>query len=89
MRVIKVLYPQKVPHLVDLLRNGTIRGKKYYALTTLFNLSINHANKGRAVRASIVTPLLQLVKDTNLGMIDEALSILLLKFRSKTRDWRA
>lgn len=66
-----------IPPLVQLLRSGTIRGKKD-AVTALFNLSLNHANKGRAISAGIVTPLLQLLKNTNLGMIDEALSIILL-----------
>ncbi|KAK7243306.1 hypothetical protein RIF29_38099 [Crotalaria pallida] len=66
-----------IPPLVNLLLNGTIRGKKD-AATALFNLSLVHANKGRAISAGIVPPLLQLLKDTNLGMIDEALSILLL-----------
>ncbi|CAH8360782.1 unnamed protein product [Eruca vesicaria subsp. sativa] len=66
-----------IPPLVELLQHGTSRGKKD-ALTALFNLSLNSANKGRAIDAGIVQPLLQLLKDTNLGMIDEALSILLL-----------
>ncbi|KAJ1375515.1 Zinc finger, RING/FYVE/PHD-type [Sesbania bispinosa] len=65
------------PPLVELLRSGTVRGKKD-AATALFNLSLIHANKGRAIEAGIVPPLLQLLKDMNLGMIDEALSILLL-----------
>ncbi|WCJ44707.1 U-box domain-containing protein 15 [Euphorbia peplus] len=66
-----------IPPLVDLLQHGTSRGKKD-AATALFNLSLNHLNKGRAIEAGIVTPLLQLLKDKNLGMVDEALSILLL-----------
>ncbi|KAE9617710.1 hypothetical protein Lal_00018597 [Lupinus albus] len=66
-----------IPPLVNLLQNGTVRGKKD-AATALFNLSLIHANKGRAISAGIVAPLLQLLKDINLGMIDEALSILLL-----------
>ncbi|KAL5557727.1 hypothetical protein UlMin_033938 [Ulmus minor] len=66
-----------IPPLVDLLQNGTIRGKKD-AATALFNLSLNLPNKTRAISAGIVAPLLQLLKDRNLGMIDEALSILLL-----------
>ncbi|CAN7091239.1 unnamed protein product [Brassica rapa subsp. narinosa] len=66
-----------IPPLVELLQHGTSRGKKD-ALTALFNLSLNSANKGRAIDAGIVQPLLQLLKDRNLGMIDEALSILLL-----------
>ncbi|PON90460.1 Beta-catenin [Trema orientale] len=66
-----------IPPLVDLLQNGTIRGKKD-AATALFNLSLNLGNKTRAISAGIVAPLLQLLNDRNLGMIDEALSILLL-----------
>ncbi|KAJ6953192.1 U-box domain-containing protein 15 [Populus alba x Populus x berolinensis] len=57
--------------------NGTVRGKKD-AATALFNLSLNHSNKGRAIDAGIVTPLLHLVADRSLGMVDEALSIFLL-----------
>ncbi|KAK9129243.1 hypothetical protein Sjap_009730 [Stephania japonica] len=66
-----------IPPLVDLLQNGTVRGKKD-AATALFNLSLNQANKGRAIKAGIVKPLLMLLRDRNLGMIDEALSIFLL-----------
>ena len=66
-----------IPPLVDLLQNGTIRGKKD-AATALFNLSLNQANKSRAIKAGIIPPLLHLLEDKNLGMIDEALSILLL-----------
>ncbi|XP_062099007.1 U-box domain-containing protein 15 [Humulus lupulus] len=66
-----------IPPLVELLQNGTIRGKKD-AATALFNLSLNQANKTRAISAGIVAPLFQLLSDTNLGMIDEALSIFLL-----------
>ncbi|EOX97454.1 hypothetical protein QUC31_015680 [Theobroma cacao] len=66
-----------IPPLVDLLQNGTVRGKKD-AATALFNLSLNQANKSRAIKAGIIPPLLHLLEDKNLGMIDEALSILLL-----------
>ncbi|KAK9164940.1 hypothetical protein Scep_000131 [Stephania cephalantha] len=66
-----------IPPLVDLLQNGTVRGKKD-AATALFNLSLNQANKGRAIKAGIVKPLLMLLRDRNLGMVDEALSIFLL-----------
>ncbi|CAL5377925.1 unnamed protein product [Camellia sinensis] len=66
-----------IPPLVDLLRTGTIRGKKD-AATALFNLSLNMLNKFRAIKAGIVPPLLHLLEDKNLGMVDEALSILLL-----------
>ncbi|XVE93997.1 hypothetical protein REPUB_Repub01dG0242400 [Reevesia pubescens] len=66
-----------IPPLVDLLQNGTIRGKKD-AATALFNLSLNQTNKSRAIKAGIIPPLLHLLADKNLGMIDEALSILLL-----------
>lgn len=67
-----------IPPLVDLLQHGTVRGKKD-AATALFNLSLNKANKSRAIKAGIIPPLLHLLEDDkNLGMIDEALSILLL-----------
>lgn len=66
-----------IPPLVDLLKNGTVRGKRD-AVTALYNLSLNNTNKSRAIHAGIVTPLLQLLEDKNLGMVDEALSILLL-----------
>ncbi|CAK9315474.1 unnamed protein product [Citrullus colocynthis] len=66
-----------IPPLVLLLRAGTIRGKKD-AATALFNLSLNQANKSRAIKAGIIPPLLALLEDKNLGMVDEALSILLL-----------
>ncbi|KAK6939078.1 Armadillo [Dillenia turbinata] len=64
-----------IPALVDLLQHGTIRGKKD-AITALFNLCLDQANKVRAIKAGIVKPLLQLLEDQNLGMVDEALSIL-------------
>ncbi|XP_026403025.1 U-box domain-containing protein 15-like [Papaver somniferum] len=66
-----------IPPLVDLLQHGTIRGKKD-AATALFNLSLNQVNKARAIKAGALKPLLQLLVDKNLGMVDEALSILLL-----------
>lgn len=66
-----------IPPLVDLLQNGTVRGKKD-AATALFNLSLNQTNKPMAIKAGIIPPLLHLLEDKNLGMIDEALSILLL-----------
>lgn len=66
-----------IPSLVELLWNGTIRGRKD-AATALFNLSLNQANKARAIKAGIIPPLLYLLQDKNLGMVDEALSILLL-----------
>ncbi|CAN0927414.1 U-box domain-containing protein 15 [Linum grandiflorum] len=66
-----------IPPLVDLLQRGTMRGKKD-ALTALFNLCLNDSNKEKAIEAGIVDPLLQLLKDRNLNMIDETLSIFLL-----------
>ncbi|XP_057966320.1 U-box domain-containing protein 15 [Malania oleifera] len=66
-----------IPALVNLLQNGTNRGKKD-AATALFNLSLNQTNKTRAIKAGIILPLLHLLEDKNLGMVDEALSILLL-----------
>ena len=79
----------RISPLVSLQQNGTVRGKKD-AVAALFKLSLNHANKGRPISAGIGTPLAQLLKDTNLNMINEALSILLLlvgfSFRTKARD---
>ncbi|KAF2322630.1 hypothetical protein GH714_025442 [Hevea brasiliensis] len=66
-----------IPSLVNLLQDGTIRGRKD-AATALFNLSLNQTNKFRAIKADIITPWLHLLGDKNIGMIDEALSILLL-----------
>ncbi|KAE8704446.1 hypothetical protein F3Y22_tig00110450pilonHSYRG00012 [Hibiscus syriacus] len=52
-------------------------GKKD-ALTAMFNLCLNHANKARVVDAGIV-PLVQLLlKDKRIRMLDEALSMFLL-----------
>ncbi|KAF9595817.1 hypothetical protein IFM89_005303 [Coptis chinensis] len=44
----------------------------------LLSLTCLLANKARAVKAGIVTPLFQLLTGRNLGMIDEALSLFLL-----------
>ncbi|KDP42027.1 hypothetical protein JCGZ_03090 [Jatropha curcas] len=66
-----------IPPLVHLLQNGTTRGKKD-AATALFNLSLNQTNKFRAIKAGIIPALLHLLEDKNVGMIDEALSILSL-----------
>lgn len=66
-----------IPPLVDLLQDGTIRGKRD-AVTALFSLSLNQLNKVRAIEAGIVPPLMLLLEDKKLGMVDEALSILLL-----------
>lgn len=64
-----------IPALIDLLCQGTPRGKKD-AATAIFNLSIYQGNKVRAVRAGIVPPLMRLLKDAGGGMVDEALAIL-------------
>ncbi|KAL6212691.1 hypothetical protein ACLB2K_017909 [Fragaria x ananassa] len=74
---VKVGLSDGIPPLVELLQNGTIRGKKD-AATALFNLSLNQANKARAISAGIVPPLLKVLKDRNLGMVDESLSVFLL-----------
>uniref|UniRef100_A0A804RB95 U-box domain-containing protein n=1 Tax=Zea mays TaxID=4577 RepID=A0A804RB95_MAIZE len=65
-----------IPALVQLLSNGSQRGKKD-AATTLFKLcSIYQGNKGKAVRAGLVPILLELLMETESGMVDEALAIL-------------
>ncbi|CAM0954154.1 unnamed protein product [Alopecurus aequalis] len=63
--------------LVELLTNGTVRGKKD-AATAIFNLILNQQNKVRATHAGIVPALLKVIDDKSLGMVDEALSIVLL-----------
>ncbi|KAK6116171.1 hypothetical protein DH2020_008440 [Rehmannia glutinosa] len=66
-----------IPPLVDLLKTGTIRGKKD-AVTALFNLCLNPANKTRAIEAGIVTPLLKILDDKKMEMVNETLSLLLI-----------
>ncbi|VAI75538.1 unnamed protein product [Triticum turgidum subsp. durum] len=63
--------------LVELLTNGTVRGKKD-ATTAIFNLILNQQNKVRATQAGIVPALMKVIDDRSLGMVDEALSIFLL-----------
>jgi len=57
------------------LGNGSRRGKKD-AATALFKLCIYQGNKGKAIRAGIVPILLELLAETESGMVDEALAIL-------------
>ncbi|KAF5797127.1 putative U box domain, armadillo-like helical, Zinc finger, RING/FYVE/PHD-type [Helianthus annuus] len=64
-----------IPPLVLLLSEGTQRGKKD-AATALFNLCIYQGNKGRAVRAGVITTLMELLTEPQGGMKDEALAIL-------------
>ncbi|KAL9144170.1 hypothetical protein ABFS82_14G280200 [Erythranthe guttata] len=66
-----------IPPLVELLKTGTMRGKKD-AITALFNLCLNPANKTRAIEAGIVGPLLKVLVDEKLEMVNETLSILLI-----------
>eukprot|EP00250_Pteridium_aquilinum_P018357 c24048_g2_i1 orf=313-1194(+) len=62
--------------LVDLLWDGSMRGKKD-AAAALFNiLQIRHS-RALAVRAGAVLPLLQLVQDPSSGLVDESLTVLL------------
>ena len=63
-----------IPPLVDLLRDGSPRGKKD-AATALFNLSIYHDNKARIVRARAVKSLVELM-DPAAGMVDKAVAVL-------------
>ncbi|KAH0456059.1 hypothetical protein IEQ34_013966 [Dendrobium chrysotoxum] len=64
-----------IPALIDLLCQGSPRGKKD-AATAIFNLSIYQGNKVRAVKAGIVIHLLRLLTDPSGGMLDEALAIM-------------
>ncbi|KAE8707034.1 U-box domain-containing protein 4 [Hibiscus syriacus] len=59
--------------LVDLLGNGTPRGKKD-AATTLFNLSIFHENKAQIVHDAAVRYLVDLM-DPAAGMVDKVSSL--------------
>ncbi|MCO5555210.1 hypothetical protein L7F22_008754 [Adiantum nelumboides] len=61
--------------LVDILQNGSMRGKKD-AAAALFNLLQVRHSRALAVRAGAVLPLLQMVQDPSLGLIDEALTVL-------------
>ncbi|CAK9139221.1 unnamed protein product [Ilex paraguariensis] len=51
-----------IPALIDLLYQGTPRGKKD-APTAIFNLSIYQGNKVRSLRSGIVPPLKRFLKD--------------------------
>lgn len=66
-----------IPPLVDLLTSGTDRGKKD-AATALFSLVLDQSNRTRAIKAGIIPPLLHILEDKGLDMVDESLSILLL-----------
>ncbi|KAE8720683.1 U-box domain-containing protein 15 [Hibiscus syriacus] len=74
---ITIALSEGIPALVQLLETGMSRGKTD-AVTALFNLCLNQANKARAIDAGIVPPLKLLVKDKRMGMVDEALSMFLL-----------
>ncbi|KAH9292366.1 hypothetical protein KI387_042448, partial [Taxus chinensis] len=56
-----------IPTLVDLLHDGNQRGKKD-ALNAFFHLCVYQGNKARALRADILTPLMELLVDSNAGM---------------------
>ncbi|KAG4946936.1 hypothetical protein JHK87_042943 [Glycine soja] len=61
--------------LIKLLCEGSPTGKKD-AATAIFNLSIYQGNKPRAVKAGIVAPPIQFLKDVGGGMVDEAVAIM-------------
>ncbi|KAK8960039.1 U-box domain-containing protein 11 [Platanthera guangdongensis] len=68
--------PGAIEALVELLENGSPGGKKD-AASALFNLCIYEGNKSRAVRAGIMRPLLNILKDfSTSGLVDEVLVIL-------------
>ncbi|XP_002981351.2 U-box domain-containing protein 2 [Selaginella moellendorffii] len=64
-----------IPLLVDLLRTGTPRGKKDAALA-LHNLSLFRENKVRIVAAGGVKPLINLICEPRMGMVDRAVDVL-------------
>ncbi|KAL0291471.1 UNVERIFIED_CONTAM: U-box domain-containing protein 15 [Sesamum radiatum] len=77
-----------IPAIIQVLRKRNARGKRKFccsfvqgkkdAATALFSLVLNQANRSRAIKAGIIPPLLHLLEDKSLDMVDEALSILLL-----------
>lgn len=64
-----------IPALVKLLIDGTTRGKKD-AASAIFDLAICHDNKAIAVRAGVISPLVDLLIDEKQGIVDEALATL-------------
>ncbi|GJZ48876.1 U-box domain-containing protein 11-like protein [Tanacetum coccineum] len=64
-----------IPVLVNLLENGSTKGKKD-TTTTLFNMCVYQGNKGRAVRAGVIVVLLKMFTDSSSCMVDDSLPIL-------------
>eukprot|EP00249_Psilotum_nudum_P021915 c28299_g1_i1 orf=1172-2098(-) len=63
------------PGLINLLVNGTPRGKKD-AAAALYRLSLLRQNVTTAVRSGAVPPLLQLVQAPDSGLVNESLTVI-------------
>ncbi|XP_078437333.1 U-box domain-containing protein 11-like [Wolffia australiana] len=64
-----------IPWLVELLATGTLRGKKD-ASAALYSVCSTMENKVRAVRSGIVRPLVEMVGNSESGMVDKAAFLL-------------
>ncbi|GLJ28667.1 hypothetical protein SUGI_0564910 [Cryptomeria japonica] len=71
---------EAIPALIDLLRDGTARGKSD-AANALFRLSAFHGNDLQVVAAGAVPLLVNLLTDERPGLVDEAISVLALLSR--------
>ncbi|GLJ28668.1 hypothetical protein SUGI_0564930 [Cryptomeria japonica] len=72
--------PEAVPALIDLLRDGTARGKRD-AANALFHLSAFHGNDLQVVAAGAVPLLVNLLIDERPGLVDDVISVLALLSR--------
>lgn len=72
--------PEAIPALLNLLRDGTVRGKRD-AVTALFNLSVFHGNVARVIEAGAVPLLVNILKDDTPGLTDDAVGVLAVLVR--------
>ncbi|GLJ28670.1 hypothetical protein SUGI_0564950 [Cryptomeria japonica] len=72
--------PEAIPALIDLLRDGTARGK-HDATNALFHLSAFHGNDLQVVAAGAIPLLVNLLTDERPGPVDDAISVLALLSR--------
>lgn len=76
-RVLIGNHKEAIPALVQLLIDGTRRGK-LDALNAIFDLSISNENKAKAVEAGVIPPLVRLLTDKDLNLIDQSLATIAL-----------
>jgi hypothetical protein len=67
--------PEAIPALINLLRDGTVQGKRD-AATALFNLSVFHGNVSQVIAAGAVPLLINVLTDDTPGLTDNAVSVL-------------